>query len=204
MKAKEIFEQVEREGRNTLSEAEAKAVLKEYGIPVVEECVVQTEEEAIAAARRFGFPVVLKGLGVKLTHKTERNLVHINVRAEEQLRQAAKEIIQSAGEDLEGFLLQPMIKGKRELVAGLFHDPNFGPVVMFGLGGIFTETMGDVAFRLVPAEKPDIISMLGTAFRRHVGAVSRRRTGGKRRHRSDPPGPFPIGPGLGTSHRSGH
>jgi len=136
-------------------------VLKEYGIPVVEECVVQTEEEAIAAARRFGFPVVLKGLGVKLTHKTERNLVHINVRAEEQLRQAAKEIIQSAGEDLEGFLLQPMIKGKRELVAGLFHDPNFGPVVMFGLGGIFTETMGDVTFRLVPAEKPDIISMLG-------------------------------------------
>jgi len=161
MKAKEIFEQVAREGRNTLSEAEAKAVLKAYGIPVVEECVVQTEEEAISAAYRFGFPVVLKGLGAKLTHKTERNLVHANLRSEEQLRQAAKEIIQSAGEDLEGFLVQPMIKGKRELVAGLFHDPNFGPVVMFGLGGIFTETMGDVAFRLVPAGKPDIISMLG-------------------------------------------
>lgn len=160
MKTREIIQQARKEGRNTLTEAEAKVVLKDYGIPVVEEKVVRTIDEAIAAAHGFGFPLVLKGLGTKLTHKTERNLVHVNITSEEHLRIAAQEIIKSAGEDLEGLLLQPMIKGKRELVAGLFHDPNFGPTVMFGLGGIFTEAMGDVAFRLVPVERPDIITMM--------------------------------------------
>ncbi|MCX7981907.1 MAG: acetate--CoA ligase family protein [Syntrophales bacterium] len=160
MKVSEIFDRAKKEGRRALSEAEAKLVLKSYGIPVVEEKVVSSAEEAALAARDFGFPVVLKGLGANLTHKTERNLVHVNIRSEENVRIAAQEIIASAGEDLEGFLLQPMIRGKRELVAGLFHDPNFGPVVMFGLGGIFTEALRDVSFRLVPTDPSDIITMM--------------------------------------------
>lgn len=161
MKVWDIFEQAKKEGRATLTEVEAKIVLKAYGVPVVEESVARTVDEAITMARDLGFPVVLKGLGAKLTHKTERNLVHVNIRSEENLRIAAQEIITSAADDLEGFLLQPLVKGRRELVAGLFHDPNFGPVVMFGLGGIFTEAIRDVAFRLIPTEPPDILTMIG-------------------------------------------
>jgi len=160
MTAKDILERAKREGRRTLSEAESKTVLSAYGIPVVKERVVKSSEEVLQAAADFGYPVVLKGLGTKLTHKTERNLVHVNLQSEEGVRRAAQKIAESAGEDLEGFLLQPLVKGKRELVAGLFHEPNFGPVVMLGIGGIFTEALGDVSFRLVPTTSADILSML--------------------------------------------
>ena len=137
----------------SLTEAESKKLLKTYGVPVVEETVALTAEEAVDQAGIIGFPVVLKGLGAKLTHKTERGLVKLNLCSANEVKSACLDIQKSAGADLEGFLLQPQISGKREFVAGLFRDEQFGPVVMFGLGGVFTEALADVVFRIVPFDE---------------------------------------------------
>lgn len=93
----------------TLSEAQSKKILKSYGIPVVHEVVAVSEDQAVLEALKIGFPVVLKGLGANLTHKTEAGLVKINLRDEDGIRQAYREIKKSAGENWEGCLLQPLI-----------------------------------------------------------------------------------------------
>ncbi len=158
--AKPLIHQVLREGRNTLTEAEAKTLLSYYEIPVVQEIVVHTTDQAVEEAEALGFPIVLKGLGSKLTHKTERGLVQLSLNSADQVRQAAQTIIENAGADLEGLLVQPMLSGKREFVAGLLHDSLFGPVVMFGLGGVFTEALHDVAFRATPVDEAEAQTML--------------------------------------------
>ena len=158
--ADELIGRVRSEGRSTLTEAEAKQLLALYGVPVVEEAIAKDAEEAIAKASIIGYPWVLKGLGAKLTHKTERGLVRLQLRDERELRAAADEIAAAAGEDLEGFLLQPMIAGRREFVAGLIRDGQFGPVVMFGLGGIFTEALRDVSFRIAPIDEAEARRMI--------------------------------------------
>lgn len=155
-----VLEQAKKEGRKALTEAEAKEILKLYGVPVVNEFVAGTPDDAVKYARAFGFPVVLKGLGTKLTHKTDRGLVHLNLKDDQAVLEAAKAVALSAGEDLEGFLISPMVKGRREFVAGMFCDPQFGPVIMFGLGGIFTEALGDVVFRLAPIDEREAESMI--------------------------------------------
>jgi acyl-CoA synthetase (NDP forming) len=160
MDIKNMLEQAKKEGRKALTEAEAKEVLNLYGVPVVNESVAATPEEAVHHARTIGFPVVLKGLGAKLTHKTERGLVHLNLRDAEAVKGAAEAIAQSAGGDLAGYLVAPMLQGRREFVAGMFCDPQFGPIVMFGLGGIFTEAVGDVVFRVAPLDEREAESML--------------------------------------------
>lgn len=153
MDIKILLEQAVKDKRRALTEAEAKEVLNQYGVPVVNESVAATPEEAVHLAEKFGFPVVLKGLGSKLTHKTEQGLVHLSLKNGDEVMGAARSIIQSAGSDLEGLLVAPMIRGHREFVAGMFCDPIFGPVVMFGLGGIFTESLGDVVFRVAPVNE---------------------------------------------------
>jgi acyl-CoA synthetase (NDP forming) len=150
MDPKSLIEEAKSEGRSALTEAESKQILGCYGIPVVEECIANTVAEAALSAEKFGYPVVLKGLGTKLTHKTEKGLVHLNIGNEKDLLAAVKAVADAAGKDLEGYLVQPMVRGRREFVAGLFCDPQFGPVVMFGLGGIFTEALHDVVFRIAP------------------------------------------------------
>jgi acyl-CoA synthetase (NDP forming) len=156
----EIIEQAKKQGRSCLTEAEAKQILKRYGVPVVEEKAVTDILEVEAAAERIGYPVVLKGLGTRLTHKTERGLVKLNLKNKEDVHTAALYINDAAGSDLEGFLLQPMLEGKREFVAGLFHDDLFGPVIMFGLGGIFTEALEDVVFRIAPLDEKEAHKMI--------------------------------------------
>ena len=146
--------------RNALTEAEAKQILSVYGIPVVEEAVASTPHDAVKAADKFGYPVVLKGLGAKLTHKTERGLVLLNITGREEVLAAANKISTSAGDDLEGYLVQPMVRGRREFVAGVFCDEQFGPVVMFGLGGILTEALDDVVFRVAPVSEVQAQTML--------------------------------------------
>jgi acyl-CoA synthetase (NDP forming) len=160
MKKSEIIEKAKTQGRDTLTETEAKEVLKEYGIPVVEEKTFKTIEEVQKEAENINYPVVLKGLGARLTHKTEKGLVRLNLKNKEDVRSAAVYIKEAAGADLEGFLLQPMLEGRREFVAGLFFDAQFGPAVMFGLGGIFTEAIGDVVFRLAPLEEREARLMI--------------------------------------------
>ncbi len=155
-----IMLRAKNEQRSALTEAESKQILARYGIPVVEETVAFTPDDAVMAAEKFGYPVVLKGLGSKLAHKTERGLVYLNLLTREAVLAAAGAIGRSAGDDLEGYLVQRMMRGRREFVAGLFSDAQFGPVVMFGLGGIFTEALDDVVFRVAPVSEAQVEAML--------------------------------------------
>jgi acyl-CoA synthetase (NDP forming) len=138
-----------------LNEKEAKDLLKAYGIPTVAEEAAADAAGAVAAARRLGFPVVLKGLGRSLLHKTEAGLVHLNLADAEAVARAAASVCAAAGEGLEGFLIQPMLAGRREFMAGLIRDPHFGPVVMFGVGGVLTEAIRDVVYRVAPLSEED-------------------------------------------------
>lgn len=160
MKHMEIIEKAIIEGKTALTEAQAKQVLKEFGIPVVEERTFENVDELKRSSGSVAYPAVLKGLGSRLTHKTERGLVILNIKDEKELTEAALKIEKEAAQDLEGFLLQPMLAGKREFVAGLFYDEEFGPVIMFGLGGIFTEALHDVVFRLAPIDETVAKSMI--------------------------------------------
>ena len=160
MKVFELIDCMRREKRSVLNEAESKTLLSFYGVPVVQEKIVTTADEAVAQSLVLGFPLVLKGLGIKLTHKTERGLVKVNLCSPDDVRHAYYEIKKSAAEDWEGCLIQPLINGRREFVAGLFRDAQFGPVVMFGLGGIFTEAIADVTFRIAPLSEVQARKML--------------------------------------------
>lgn len=154
-----MLDGIEEAQSGTLNENQSKLLLKAYGVPVVDEAIVATVAEAVDAASAFGFPVVLKGLGRTLLHKTERRLVHLNLATPEGVEIAARSVMEEAGSALEGFLVQPQVAGRRELVAGLFKDALFGPVIMFGIGGVFAEALNDVVFRLAPLSEADIDRM---------------------------------------------
>ena len=158
MNLKQVVENALESGRTVLTEVASKTLLKAYDIPVVPEKMAATTDAAVTAARKFGFPVVLKGIGDQTVHKTELGLVHLNLSDAESVRRAAQNIHQVAS-DLQ-FLVQPQVQGRREFVAGLFRDPQFGPAVLFGLGGIFTEALADVTFRLAPLDREDAEAMI--------------------------------------------
>lgn len=156
----DLIEKARIQGRTSLNEAESKQLLAFYGVPVVEERIALSVDEAVESAGDIGFPTVLKGLGATLLHKTELGLVRIGLARAEDVRQAALEMKAAAGAALEGWLVQPQIKGNREFVAGMFRDAQFGPVIMFGLGGIFTEALDDVVFRIAPLDENQAGQML--------------------------------------------
>lgn len=157
---KEIVESALGRGQTSLSEYDSKRVLASYGIPTVQEDLVRDLEGAKRVASRIGYPVVLKACSPDVTHKTERGLIEVDLRNEEDLVGAFHRLEQRA-EGLDGdFLVQELIKGVRELVIGMIRDPQFGPCVMFGLGGIFTEILRDVSFRVAPIEKRDALEMM--------------------------------------------
>ncbi len=160
LKIENILNAAKISGRTSLSEYDSKRLLKTYGIPVISERVAATADDAVIAAEKTGFPIVLKGLGSKLLHKTEMGLVYLNLRDAQDVQSAAKSIRTGAGNDLEGFLVQPYVNAKREWIAGLFHDAQFGPVIMFGAGGILTEAVSDIAFRLAPLSQKDAENMI--------------------------------------------
>lgn len=146
----------------TLSEADSKALLASCGVPVLDERVVSTSADAAAAAAELGFPVVAKLCGDRIAHKTERGLVRLDLADAPSVAQAATSLLAAARpEDGEvGVLIAPMVKGNRELIAGLSRDPQFGPTVMLGVGGILAEAVADVALRLVPITEIDAHDML--------------------------------------------
>lgn len=161
-----IIEEALKRGAKTLSEYESKLLLAEYGINVTQEKAVGTEDDAIAAASEIGYPVVLKGSGEELSHKTEMDLIAPNMRDENDVREAFKRLTSSSKASVKEVLVQQMVKGERELVVGLTRDAQFGPCVMFGLGGIFTEILEDVAFRVAPLTRWDAMDMMKD-FRAH-------------------------------------
>lgn len=141
----------------TLSEAESKALLAARGVAVPDEALVATAAEAAAAATRLGFPVALKACGRAIAHKTERGLVRLGLGDTAAVEAAAADLLAALGPDdgEVGLLVAPMVKGNRELIAGVVLDPQFGPCVMLGVGGILAEAIGDVAFRAAPLSAVD-------------------------------------------------
>ncbi len=142
-----------------LSEYDSKKVLEAAGIMITREQLVRTKDEAQAAANEIGYPVVLKGCSHTLTHKTEMGMVKLGINNDESLLKAYDEIT-AVDIELDGVLIQEMINGTREFVIGLHRDPQFGPCVMFGLGGIFTEVLKDATFRVAPLTEEDASEMI--------------------------------------------
>ena len=144
----------------SLSENESRKVLEEYGIPMAVAELTTTSREAIDAADEIGYPVVLKGCGADLTHKSEAGIVKLNLSTSSDVTSAFRAIQTATGGVLDGVLVQEQVHGVRELVAGIIRDPQFGPCVMFGLGGILTEALDDVSFRIAPLERRDAMAMM--------------------------------------------
>ena len=148
------------QGSKTLSEFESTRLLAGFGIPTAKGILAQNLEEVKKAAESIGYPVVLKACSPEVSHTTESGLVAVDLRNEADLELAFQKISGSSPAKGGGFLVQEMIKGGRELVIGMIRDPQFGPCVMFGLGGIFTEILGDVTFRPAPLSKADAAEMI--------------------------------------------
>ena len=156
---KELLSKAIQNGHQALSEHESKRVVAAAGIPITQEVLVYSRQEAMDQAAIIGFPVVLKGSSATLTHKTEMGMVLVNLKDREEAAQAYDTLMEK-GIDLDCVLIQKMVKGKREFVIGLTRDPQFGPCVMFGIGGIFTEAMKDVSFRVAPLTEDDAQEMI--------------------------------------------
>jgi acetyltransferase len=154
------------EGRvDSMDEFESRQLLSCYGIPTVNERLAETVDEAIDAANEIGYPVVLKVVSKELLHKTEAGAIRLPINDENSLRSAYMEIKKNVEKvypnaNVRGILIQEMITVAREFIVGVFRDDQFGPVVVCGLGGIFTELYRDVSRRIPPLTKGDVLDML--------------------------------------------
>ena len=164
--AEKIISKAREEDRDFLLEPEAKRLCALYGLPVTRFEVAKSEDEAVEAARRIGFPIVLKVISPQVLHKSDVGGVILNLRDEEGDREAYRRIhynVQAKvpGAVIEGTIVQEMAPSSTEVIVGAIKDPTFGPTIMFGLGGIFVEILRDVSFRLVPIERVDAEEMIG-------------------------------------------
>jgi acetyltransferase len=146
--------------RGALDEHRSKKILADCGIPVVAERLVATPAAAAAAAQEWGYPVVLKGLLPGAVHKTEQGLVRLGIASAAALEAAFHELAAAMGVKGE-ILLQQMVHGGPELIAGALRDPQFGPCVMCGLGGTLAEILGDAAFAVAPLSREDALALVG-------------------------------------------
>jgi len=161
----EIFAAAQKEKRNFLFEHEAKKLFGLYGMPVTRIQVAGTEEEAVKAAKKIGFPIVLKIVSPQILHKSDAGGVIVGVKDEQGIRDGFKKIIANAKNykadaEITGVLVQEMAPKGTEIIVGSTTDPTFGPTIMFGLGGIFVEILKDVSFRVVPIDQVDAMEML--------------------------------------------
>lgn len=163
--ASRLFEDAKREGRNFLLEPEAKAVCSEYGIPVVKSRVAKDAEDALRLADEIGYPVVLKVVSPQILHKSDVGGVVPNIRTPKELTSAYADILTSvkkhaSGATIVGMLVEEMAPPSTEVIVGSTRDPQFGSVMMFGLGGIFVEVLKDVSFRVPPITRADALEMI--------------------------------------------
>ncbi len=150
-------------GTSALDEAAGKELFAAYGIPVPRGLTARSADEAVTAAAGLGYPVAMKGSAPELQHKTEAGLVLLGLSDETEVREGYRTLQARAATvraTLDGVLVERMIQGRREFVVGLMRDRLFGPVVMFGLGGIFTEALHDVAFAIAPLSDDDVEELL--------------------------------------------
>ncbi len=153
------------ERRTLLSEVEAKAALREAGVPVTATSLARTREEAIAQAETFGYPVALKVVSPNVAHKSDVGGVALALTSQAEVAEAYEDILTAVSRAqpqavIEGVSVQEMAHPGVEVIVGMTADPQFGPVMMFGLGGIMVEVLGDVAFRLAPLDPRDARDMV--------------------------------------------
>lgn len=170
--SRKIIESALKEGRTTLSEYESKLILSHYQIPVARERLCRDLDDLKETAREIGYPLVLKGNSPEVTHKTEKGLIRLDIRNAAEAEGAFREIKEQMTDQAGTVLVQEMLKGKRELLAGLTRDPQFGPCVLFGLGGIFAEILEEVSFRIAPLDQKQALGMMEeTKAHKMLGAV---------------------------------
>jgi len=154
-RARKIIEAVKEEKRHSLLEQEAYQVLEAYNFPVIQSTIVRNEKEALALASKIGFPVVLKIVSPDILHKFDYGGVKLNLKNQKEVRQAYHEILENVRTKkpkarITGIIVENMAPPGREIILGMNRDPQFGPILMFGMGGIYVEAFEDVTFRLAP------------------------------------------------------
>ena len=156
---------IKKQGRTILTEIEAKQVIKDAGIKVVATRLAKSQKEAVAISDDIGFPLVLKIASPDITHKTDAGGVKVGLKNAAEVKKAYAEIMTSVREkfpqaNIEGVSVQNQARPGIEIIIGMYKDAQFGPVIMFGLGGIFVEVLKDVSFRLIPVVKRDAEEMI--------------------------------------------
>ena len=159
-----LIERAKAEKRSLL-ETEAKELLREYGIPVPDFKLIKSEDEIIELTKEINFPIVMKIVSPDIIHKTDAGGVKINIKDETEAESAYQEIIFKAKKynkeaRIEGVIVYSMVPQETEIIIGMMKDPHFGPVAMFGLGGIFVEVLKDISFRIIPLEEKDAREMI--------------------------------------------
>jgi acyl-CoA synthetase (NDP forming) len=160
-----IMKRARGEGRTVLTEFESKRVLKRAGVPVVETKLAKNQKEAVSISQKIGFPVVLKIVSPDVIHKTDAGGVKIGLENVSEVKKAYNDILTSVKKQVpralvHGISVQKMARPGVEVIIGTSQDPQFGPVIMFGLGGLFVEVLKDVSFRIVPVGRRDAIEMI--------------------------------------------
>jgi len=169
-KASKVFDKVKDEGRTNLLEEEGLEILSAYGFPLPKSILAKTEDEAVEAANKIGYPTVMKIASPQIVHKSDAGGVKVNLSSDKEVRDAFKVIVDNAKKydskaEIKGVLIVEMVKGGKEMIIGSKLEPGFGPVVMLGMGGIYVEILKDVTFRLAPftdQEADDMISSIKT------------------------------------------
>jgi len=162
---KRLFKTVQDENRYNLLEPESRDLLREYGISLPEAVLASNPKEAVEAAKKIGYPLAMKVVSPDIIHKSDAGGIKLGLRDEEDIKRAFKEIAKNAGkittkERISGILISPMAARGRECIIGMIRDRQFGPVIMFGLGGVFVEILKDVSFRVAPLAQEDIDEMV--------------------------------------------
>ncbi len=160
-----LLKEINASGRKILTEIEAKQVIKEAGINITETRLAASIKDALAICKEIGFPVVLKIVSPDIIHKSDAGGVKIGLKDPKEVKKAWEDIniavkAKFPEAKIEGISVQQMARPGVEVITGMFKDPQFGPVLMFGLGGIFVEILKDVSFRLIPVERRDAGEML--------------------------------------------
>ena len=171
-KACDILAQAVKNGQKALDEYRAKQLLAAYGIPVPREILCHDAADAVAAAETIKFPVVVKACDPEILHKTEKNLVYLQVPDAAGVRKAFQAVQAGAGRPVP-VLVGEMIAGRREILVGVTKDAQFGHCVAFGVGGIFTEALNDVTYRMAPVGQGEAAEMVHDLRARKLLAATR-------------------------------
>jgi len=164
--ALKIIEQARFDGRDALTEIEAKQIFSAYGLPIARTMLAKSEDEAVELAHKIGYPLVLKIVSPDILHKSDAGGVKVNIRDDQAVREAYRTIVDNArnykaSARIHGVAVQEMAPWGTEVILGSVNDPTFGPTMMFGLGGIFVEVLKDVTFRVSPVTTSQAMRMLG-------------------------------------------